>query len=400
MATVIPNKKDGKVCSYKFRVYLGKDETGKPITKYTTWYVPDNISPGRIQKAAEKAAESWEKEVRDEYEKDLKDPERIREREIAQTRTDFADFILNTWFPICICDGEHKPTTIEYYRHIANKIADYFKGRTIQQIASTDIQKYLVYLRTQCKTRQNKPLSHKTIRHQYCGLTLIFAYAVKQEIILKNPMDKVDCPKLPRKKVDAFSQEQAQSLFSLLPNCPLDFRCMMYLLMTTGIRRGELMGLQWRDIDFENQTVSIQRNVSYTPECGVVVDTPKTATSVRLIPVIPSVLEMLAAYQEQQNTTKDSFLFPSDKGSKIARDPNSVTRRVKRFMKNNGLPDMSPHDLRHSCATLLLNNGADIKSVQEILGHADASTTLNFYVRADLNQMKAATSKFASAFGL
>ena len=148
MATVIPNTKDGKTLSFKFRAYLGKDEAGKPINKYTTWYVPDDMKPARAQRTAEKAAEEWEKEVRDEYEKDLKDPERVRQREIAKTHTDFADFILNTWFPIRVCDGEHKPTTVNFYRHIAIKLADYFKGKTIQQIASTDIQKYLIYLRT------------------------------------------------------------------------------------------------------------------------------------------------------------------------------------------------------------------------------------------------------------
>ena len=69
-------------------------------------------------------------------------------------------------------------------------------------------------------------------------------------------------------------------------------------------------------------------------------------------------------------------------------------------MKNNGLPDMSPHDLRHSCATLLLTSGADIKSVQEILGHTNASTTLNFYIKSDLRQMKAAASKLAMVFDI
>ena len=160
------------------------------------------------------------------------------------------------------------------------------------------------------------------------------------------------------------------------------------------------MGLQWRDFDFEHLTIAIQRNVTYTPESGIVVDTPKTENSMRVVPMIASVAELLEQYRKGRESSSTDFLFPSDKGNKIARDPNAVTRKVKRFMKNNGFPDMSPHDLRHSCATLLLNNGADIKSVQEILGHTNASTTLNFYVKSDLRQMKSATDKFAMAFGL
>ena len=96
----------------------------------------------------------------------------------------------------------------------------------------------------------------------------------------------------------------------------------------------------------------------------------------------------------------DAFLFPKAGSIFEARDPNSVTRRVKRFMRLHNLPDMSPHDLRHSCGSLLLESGADVKSVQEILGHANASTTLNFYVRTDLSQMRSATNKYAAAFGL
>ena len=400
MAAITQNIKNGKVVSYKFKACVGRDEFGKQVFKCSTWKAPDGMMPSRAEKAAQKAAAEWERIAKEEYLKDIQNKERIKEREIARARTDFSAFIREMWFPICICDGEHKPTTVEFNRHISNTIADYFSGKAIQTISGTDIQKYLIHLRTTYKTAQGKPLAPKSIRHHYATLANIFAYAMKQEIITKNPMDKVDCPKTQKKKVDALNTDQAKVFFGLLDDCPMDFRCMLNLMITTGIRRGELMGLQWGDIDFDNHIISVNRNVTYTPASGIVVSTPKTECSLRQIPLIPSVAALLLEMRNGADWNKQYYLFPKDNNPLMARDPNSVTRRVKRFMNNNGLPDMSPHDLRHSCATLLLSNGADIKSVQEILGHSNASTTLNFYVRSDLQQMKAAADKFANAFGL
>lgn len=402
MAHLTANKKDGRIVSYKIKAFLGRDENGKQIFKCTTWQVPEGLTPSKAEKAAQKAADNWEKQARSEYEKDILEPERVRQREIAKNKTDFAEFALKTWFPLCIEDGNHKHTTVNFYRHTTNRVVEYFKGRTLQSITAIDIQRFLSYLRTDYRTKQGLPISDKTVRHSYCALVLIFAFAVEQEIILKNPMDKVSCPKLAKKKVEALTQAQVQQFIDLLHTCPLDFRCMMYLLITTGLRRGELLGLQWHDIDLDALTVCVRHSVTYSPEQGKKLDTPKTNESVRMVPLLPAVGEMLKEYRQKEraNSREEAFVFPGQKSDMTPFTPGAFTERVKRFMKLHNLPDMSPHDLRHTCATLLIANGADIKSVQEILGHTNASTTLNFYVRSDLGRMQAATNKLGEVFGL
>ncbi len=408
MAAIRENKKNGKVVSYRFTTCLERDIHGKQVRRYSTWTPPEGLTPAKAKKAAQKAADAWEVETRVQYEEEKKatacglaynlPPEKRRD--------DFTAFVNDVWFPLHVRGGNCKPTTIAYYKNIAKVITTYFGGSVLQEISPIQIQKYLVYLQTTYKTPQGKPLAPKTVRHHYGTLTNIFAYADKQELIAKNPMQRVDAPKKVKKGVDALTQEQAARFFELLPACDLDFHCMLHLFITTGIRRGECMGIRWRDVDFKRATVTIARCVTYTPEFGVVVSTPKTENSVRTIPLMPSTVKLLQEWKKQTQTKnpstmlKEAYLFPKGNDVFAPRDPGSVTRRVKRFMVSNGFPDLSPHDLRHSCATLLLAEGADIKSVQEILGHADASTTLDYYVKTDLQQMKAATQKYAAAFNL
>lgn len=184
-----------------------------------------------------------------------------------------------------------------------------------------------------------------------------------------------------------------------------DYQCILMILLTAGLRRGESIGLKWQDIDFNENTISVERSATYTKETGTVVKSPKTVNSIRVIPMMVGVADMLVKLKEFRSKEypnvkiDETFLFCVEGNPFQPRDPNAVTRRLNYFVRNNNLPDVSPHDLRHSCATLLLNCGADIKSVQEILGHANASTTLNYYVRSDLKHMKLASEKYAKVFG-
>ena len=408
MASIIEITRDGKLCSYKFKACVGRNVRGKQVFRCTTWHIPENLSPAKARKAAEKAADQWEETVRQEFEAE----QQARQMGMAyhippEKRKDlFVDYINQVWFPLRIENHNLKPPTIAFYRHMANPIADYFSDAILQSISPLDLQRFFVYLRTECKSKKGTLLSPKTIRHQYGVLNLMFDFALQQELISKNPMERVEAPSLERHQVDALTPEQAIRFFEVLKTCPLEFRAMLHLLLTTGIRRGECVGLQWKDIDPDKGILHIERGVSYTPRTGIVVSTPKTRNSIRTIPLLQSTLELLLQLKMQIQKThpdtilREAFIFGSRNDIFSPKDPNSITRRVKRFMLRNGFPDLSPHDLRHSCATLLLTEGADIKSVQELLGHADASTTLNFYVKSDIAQMKAAADKLATAFCL
>ena len=401
MATIQENRKNGKVVSYKFKICLGRTPNNKQIQKTTVWKPPADYTPAKAKSAAAHAAAIWEAEVREQFQKNSK---LLLASQIG--RLTFTTFINDIWLRYHIRGRDCKPSTIVFYEKMAKTITDYWGKTLIQEITSIQIEAFLAYLHTDYRTGKGKRLEQRSIHHYYSVLKNIFNYAEKHDIITRNPIRKVTSPRKGTKPVTALTPEEITPFFYAINNSPIDLRCLLLLLVTTGLRRGELAGLKWSDVDFANAILNVKRGVSYTTESGVVISTPKTINSIRSIPLMAGVLPLLQQYKKtiQRNSPftrlEDAYLFHSKEDLFQPCNPNSITRRVKRFVERSHLPDLSPHDLRHSCATLLLMNGADIKSVQQILGHADASTTLNFYVRADFQQMRQATDKYAAAIGL
>ena len=384
MATIYPNRKDGKIISIKLKAYLGRDEQGKQIFRCKNWIPDKNMTEKKLLALAEKEAILFEHEAAAQYEEERK---AFKPNEIL-----FNDFIQKIWFPAKINLKEVRPTTIAFHSYILKIVLPYFEEQKLKDITDKHIERYLSYLKNTYRTKQNKPLAPKTIRHHYGTLSLIFEYALKLDYIEKNPLAKVDTPKLVKHKVNALSKAETKIFVKEIEKLPLWQRTMYTLLLTTGIRRGECFGLQWQDIDFINRLIHVKRSVTYTAMSGIVIGLPKTQAGLREIPLTDKVVKLLQEYKKGEQAAADAFVFHSETSPFDPHHPDFATDHLKKFMKKIGLPDMSPHDLRHTCASLLLQSGADIKSVQDILGHADASTTLNFYVKSDMANMRTATA--------
>lgn len=180
----------------------------------------------------------------------------------------------------------------------------------------------------------------------------------------------------------------------------------MTTLLLTGLRRGEAAGLQWQDIDFENSVLHVERNVIYTAASGLVISTPKTANSVRAVPIPPSLAALLKEWEKEQAAPTGAALIPTAFVFAVPERPfdppmpDTFTRWLSRFTKERNLPAISPHDLRHSCASLLLMSGATVKDAQDFMGHADAGTTLKYYVATTDERLAKAGNALAEALNI
>ena len=218
------------------------------------------------RKEAQKVAGVWEEEVRQNYIKEQEARAVAGELPAPAPVYTFDAFVNEVWVPLCVRDGSHRPATVAMYTNILKIILPQFQGVPMNEISGVRISQYLRWLRNEYRKPNGKPLAEKSIKHHYNILGLIFGYAEKQDIIQKNPMKKVDPPKVTKKDVDALTEDEAVRFFNALLSCDFEFRCILQVLITTGLRRGECLGLQWTDIDFLNGTLTVNRSKTYTPE--------------------------------------------------------------------------------------------------------------------------------------
>ena len=240
-------------------------------------------------------------------------------------------------------------------------------------------------------------LSENTISHYHRLMSVMLQTAmIESDLIFDNPAHKVKNPPRPkRKEITFYNDEEVIALLEALedPSVSLKYKVALYLIVFTGFRRSEIMGLEWRDIDFSSCEVSVKRTSQYDESDGIYTGDTKTEKSVRTVNVPQEVVDLLKQYKAWQNAIKlkygDLWIKEWDKQKRLFTQrygkpmhPSTLNHWMTKFFKNNELRKISPHGLRHSYASILIDKNVDIASVSEQLGHADKTTTLNIYTHA------------------
>lgn len=237
----------------------------------------------------------------------------------------------------------------------------------------------------------NKPLSSKTVLHHHRLISSILSTAVEWGALFSNPCDRTKPPRVEKKEPKYLDEVQAGILLDLLETESAEYKTMIRLLLFTGLRRGELLGLEWKDIDFDNSTLQICRTSLYLPDKGIFEDETKNATSNRIIKLSQTAISDLKTYKKWQIQQRfmlgdrwggTNKVFTTNDGKPL--HPDTLSRWFSKFIKSHSdkLPPITIHSLRHTNATLQIAGGVPITTVAKRLGHADTVTTSKIYAHA------------------
>ena len=305
---------------------------------------------------------------------------------------------------------ELAPTTYKRYcRMLETRLLPYFGHFYINKIRPTDIMKFYDLLEKDTQlvrksgnngAKTKKPLSGKTILEHHRLLRAMLHKAVYWQLIVANPAERVQAPKARKPKRRSYDDEQTKILLENLERLSIEetkYKVAIILTVFTGVRLGELMGLEWQDVDFKNGIISINRSSQYLSDMGVFTKTPKTESSIREIAIPEFIISLLEEYKlwyEDQKSiygelwTNSDRLFVQADGKPM--HPSSISKWFVRYVSTIGLPVINFHGLRHTNASLLVAQNVDIAVISARLGHAQISTTLDFYVHPLLSHNRKA----------
>ena len=314
----------------------------------------------------------------------------------------FADYI-EQWLEVA------KPTIAvatyaSYCSMVKRVIAPYFRERriTLQGLTPKDIHDF--YL------EKLKTVSASSVIHYHANIHRALKHAVKLDLIPTNPADKVDRPKKDRFIGNFYDAEEVNKLFEVSKGTKLEFPILFGAFY--GLRRSEALGLKWDAIDFENDSITIRHTVTSVTLDGkvqlVASDTTKTKSSLRTLPLVPFVKERLLVLKKEQENNRRlcgrsyhkqfaGYVCINEMGDLIK--PHYVTEQFPKLLDANGLRRIRFHDLRHSCASLMLANGVPMKQIQDWLGHSDFSTTANIYAHLDYSTKLSSADAMLSGLG-
>ena len=315
----------------------------------------------------------------------------------------FADY-MEAWLEI-IRSTVAKTTFSSYTQMVMGKIVPYFRKTdiTLEQLQARQIQSFYLH--------ELKTVSANTVIHEHANIHRALKYAVKMELIQGNPADKVDRPKKEKYVADYYKLEELEKLFEVTKDHPLSLLIQMTAFY--GLRRSEVLGLKWNALDFDQNMITIRHTVTEAKVEGkrilITADRAKTKSSLRSLPLVAGFKEKLVKLKAEQkenmkvcgncyNPKYLGYVFVDPMGNLYS--PQTITGNFSSILKQNGLRHIRFHDLRHSCASLLLANGVPMKQIQEWLGHSDISTTANIYSHLDYQSKLMSANVMGNALAL
>ena len=429
--------KDGKLISFSIRVHRGRDSSGKQLKPFsTTFEVPVGWTETRAKKEAEKQAILFQEQCKngqvsnsrqtfDAYsnyvmklkEKKLKRRSIDRDWELLNRINAAIGHIkiseiraqhLNAFYDNLSENGIRLDTTY----HCKIDIRETMKSAGLTKKAFAEEAGVCVSVITSIELENNvsrrsaesiskalnmpvkalfdpvsreDTLSNNTISGYHKLISSILSHAEKEMLIPYNPAHKASPPKVEKKQANHFQIEDIHIINECLKNEPIKWKVITYLLMVTGCRRGEILGLKWNNVDLDKGVLRIESNLLYSKKIGIYEDTTKTNQS-RLVSIPAEAVSLLKEYKiwylEQRlanadRWTKTDYVFVRDTGE--AMHPDSITKWLAKFSIRHNIKHINPHAFRHTYASVLISKGVDIVTVSKQLGHEKVSTTTDIY---------------------
>lgn len=434
--------------AYKITVTHGTDHTGKQVRHYKTWKPDPKMTDRQIEKALQKAAMDFEREIEQGYQVDRR-----------QTFAQYASYVLQE-----MEREEKKHKTIYEYRQLTKRIYPEIGHLKLQEIRPQHLNAFYAKLAKELKRNADRsvakeylnqvveqraltrkkiselsgvststisaacrgieilrskaeqisrgldvayPELFETISNQetlsnstqlayHRFIQAVLARAEKEMLIPYNPADKATPAKKPRSKPKYFQPEEITRIISALETEPLKWKIFVLLLIFTGCRKSEILGLKWSKVNFQNSSIQIDLASLYTRDVGTYTNATKTENERTLIlpaEIMTVLHDYRKSYLELQLANGDrwvggDYVFVQDNGKPM--HPDSPEHWLSDFSKRHGLPHINAHALRHSAASLLIGNNVDIVTVSKQLGHKDVTTTENIYAHLlEKNRAKA-----------
>ena len=356
--------------TYEIKVSCGYGVDGKQRNQYKSYKPEPGMTKRQIEKEMQRQAILFEEDCK---------------RGQITAAVKFETFA-EQWFEE-YAKVNLRPTSYARMKQLTKRVYSAIGHKRLDKITARDIQKFITDMLTNGRNLNNgKPLSRKTAVHHLSFISDVFSYAVRMGMLCDNPCRRVFVPKQEQEEKQIYTIEQVKILYENLKSEPMKYQAYLLLSIYSGYRRSEMLGLEWKDIDFEHDLIHVRRTSQYTSEKGIYTDTTKTRKSKRVSKMPASIMNLLRQFKADQNeearrlgTKWEDYdrLFTKWNGAPM--NPQTPFEWLKGYCERIGIPFRNIHSLRHLHASLLIFEGVDVVAVSEDMGHSVVGTTLNLY---------------------